>query len=156
MLQRFLNEVWIYSDKFIKFEITYRQSEAIKSRVLKELNLVDYFQLKDRLDGVNFYENAISRLAPFYYLETMYDVKWPISLLKKNIEDLDFCIINGECYYIITLKFGELNTGNLVENRSYLVFIRKGERQFYFCGKLSKNYNSKTNDINFKILEMIF
>ena len=156
MLEQFLQNIWSHSNKFRKFELTYKQIDFIKNIVLKELNLNDFYKLRDRLDGLNFYENAITRLAPFFYLQSIYDVMLPKTLLKNNVNDLDCCQINNEKFFIICFKFGETPIFNLKKNTKYLIFIRKGNRAFYFCGMFYEKVLDNTSKIEFAELEFDF
>ena len=146
----FYSGLWSLSRDFIKFELTIKELELIRSGVLTDLKLADAFKLNDRVEGIEYFERAIIKTSPFIFFKKYLNNEVPY----KNYSDyvrFSSISINGQLYNLVVIKFGEMPRIKVYrEDIETLIFIRRDKRIFYFAGKLPiKVYEDGNIDCSF-------
>lgn len=146
----FYSGLWSLSRDFIKFELTIKELELIRSGVLTDLKLADAFKLNDRVEGIEYFERAIIKTSPFIFFKKYLNNE----VTYKNYSDYDrfsSISINGQLYNLVVIKFGEMPRIKVYrEDIETLIFIRRDKRIFYFAGKLPiKVYEDGNIDCSF-------
>ena len=153
-MNNFYSDLWILSKDFIKFELTIKELELIKSGVLEDLKLADAFKLNDRVEGIDYYERATLKTSPFIFFKKYLDIEVPYNNYGdyKRFSSIN---INGQSYNNLVFKFGELPKIKIVnEFLDSIVIIKKDKRVFYFVGLISKN-QYKDEFIDFRQIDFI-
>ncbi len=144
-MKDFYINLWALSQDFIKFELTLKELESIRTGVLTDLKLSDAFKLNDRVEGIEYYERAILKTSPFIFFKKYLNNEVPL----KNFGDYDkftSISINNQQFNILVIKFGDLPKIKILNDQfQSLVFIKRDKRIFYFAGKLAEGVSIEGN-----------
>ncbi|MDQ1085629.1 hypothetical protein [Siphonobacter sp. SORGH_AS_1065] len=107
-MKQFLDEIQVYSDRFKTIKIGYSDKKKIEQTALKLLNLRDLNQLRDRFEGVLFYERFAKQLSCELALEKLLEIEFIDWEKKATIRDyLPKIEIDNTLVNINTINFGE-------------------------------------------------
>lgn len=150
-MKDFLTKIWAGNKSFESFEISIFDIEMVKDSVVKALSLRDYFQLKDKAEGVAYLDRTIKKTAPYLFFNKKIGIEVP-PLYNSDLSKYDTIIIKEILYQIIVICFGETPEVKLEnEGLPCLIFIQKNAKIFYFCGLIEPGtYGYIGNTINFK------
>ena len=147
-MQDYINKILKYREKFKVINLNYNDIDSIKEVVLKALGLTNINQLRDKYEGVSFYQNFSSRISGVIALEKLLGINlidWDNLSAKNYKPSLSINDIQVDVITASDRDFPVINTRN--ENPAIIV-LRPQEKSLWICGYASTeilNHNQNDN-----------
>jgi len=148
-MSSFLSEISDVKKTLNVINITWKDINDIKESILKEQNLKDLNELRDKFEGVAYYEAIHKKMSGVIALEKLFKrkfINWENlkpKLYKPIIE------VSGKKFLVVTTSFGKLPIIPTNNNLPIILAITKEERAIWLIGLL--NPENFDNSNNFKI-----
>jgi hypothetical protein len=138
-MKDFVNSVLSNIKKFKKITIYTKDIIFIQSKVLQLLELKDMNQLRDRFEGIYFYDKLLTRLLSTLALEKLLNIKIvEIENIKNSEFEINLLKI-GLDVEVKSFKFGELPILNKNISKSTIFTMYKEPNIIFICGFIDKN-----------------
>ncbi|MCH4896230.1 hypothetical protein E0494_05890 [Marinilabiliaceae bacterium JC040] len=147
-MNQFLSEISKIKNRIKVINITWQDINHIKTSILKEQNLKNLNELRDRFEGIAYYEAIYKKIAGVIALE---------KILKRRIIDWEnikpkeykpIIEISGTKYLVITTIFGDLPTIPKNNKLPIILTIAKEEKIIWAIGILNINDFSSLFDFS--------
>jgi hypothetical protein len=142
----FLKYVIPFKQKFISVKVTSLFIEKVKETVLDQLSLKNLNHLRDKFEGVAFYEKVLNFLFGLSVLENHLlcsIIDWKNVKQKKLRSNLALLNLNVD---VVTFRMGELPMLDKRSDRPVIFVLRRNEKNGWICGIASlKILNSTEN-----------
>lgn len=133
----FLKYVIPFKQKFISVKVTSLFTEKVKETVLNQLSLKNLNHLRDKFEGVAFYEKVLNFLFGLSVLENHLlcsIIDWRNVKKKKLQSNLALLNLNVD---VITFRMGELPILEKHSDRPVIFVLRRNEKSGWICGLAS-------------------
>ena len=142
----FLKYVIPFKQKFTSVKVTSLFTEKVKETVLDQLGLKNLNQLRDKFEGVAFYEKVLNFLFGLSVLENHLlcsIIDWRNVKQKKLQSNLALLNLDVD---VVTFKMGELPIVEKHSERPVIFVLRRNEKNGWICGLASvQTLNSLDN-----------
>ena len=133
-MKDFLIHVFPSRERFIVVKTIYAEVNRIESIVLNTLNLNSLNELRDKYEGVAFYNEFSREIYGTIAVEKLLKlnlINWSIINAKSYKADMNHAGFNVD---IITCKYGELPVIEKNIKRSAIITVKKDEKSVWICG----------------------
>lgn len=162
-MQDYINHILKNNSKFKVVNLNYSDNKNITNTVLETLKLTNINQLRDKYEGVSFYENFTNKISGVIAIEKLLNVEiidWKNVSAKNYIPKIN---IDNKEVDIITASDRDFPVINIVNDKPAIICLRPQEKFIWVCGfadkhtlnefqndKLIKGYiSSKSNETAF-------
>jgi len=146
-MQDYINRILKYREKFKVITLNYNDIDSIKEVVLKSLNLTNINQLRDKYEGVSFYQNFSNRISGVIALEKFLSINlidWD-NLTAKNYKPS--LSVNDKEVDVITASDRDFPVINALSVNPAIIVLRPQEKSLWICGYATKEVlNSNQNE----------
>ena len=145
----FLREIEYWKQKLKVVKLGIKDISLVREIIIKALGLNNINELRDKFEGVAFYENFLKKISGVLALENMLKTE----LVNKDTIDpkgyIPLIHIENNPILVITIDFGEFPKFPNNTNLPIILIVRKEERILWVIGfsdskKENVNPNQKT------------
>jgi hypothetical protein len=132
----FFKKILPFMPTFIQVKIERHLILKITDKILSQLNLSSISSLRDRFEGVAYYDKTLKKVGGLYTIHKLLKTEKFEFDINKDCKEF---IINDETFEILLFKFGQLPKLNVSNNQNRIVVMQKNDNCFYFCGVFEFN-----------------
>lgn len=136
-MREFVNEILSYREKFINVKIGYSDLNRIRLAVLKALNLKNINELRDRFEGVAFYENFSNKILGICAIEKLFEIElidWSNIQPKRFIPKISLPEIDVD---VVSCGNGKFPVINKINTKPAIITINMSDDYIWVCGLAS-------------------
>lgn len=126
-------------DNFVSLKLSLTFLKELQDEIQRHLQLDSLQQLRDKFEGVAYYDKELRHIGAFKTLESL--LKRPPRGTKFRINlknDYSKIIFEGKVYQIVVFRFGQLPKIKTIDVPvDYMFVMQRDSRNFSFCGVLN-------------------
>jgi hypothetical protein len=145
-MNSFLSEISNVKKTISVINIIWKDINNIKEIILKEQKLKNLNELRDKFEGVAYYETTHKKMAGVIALEKLFRIKfinWEIIKPKTYKPIIE---ILGKEYFVITTDFGTMPNIPKENKLPIILTVAKEEKVIWIIGLLPQNKLSDSSN----------
>ena len=132
----FFKKILPFIPYFIQVKIDRHFILKITDKILSQLNMSSISSLRDRFEGVAYYDKTLKKVGGLYTIHKLLKTEKFDFDINKDCKEF---VINNEKFEILLFKFGQLPKLHTSSNKNRIVVMQKNDNCFYFCGVFEFN-----------------
>ncbi|MCT4139363.1 hypothetical protein HZP65_01255 [Elizabethkingia anophelis] len=138
-MKEFVELLLKYKMNFDIIDIPYKDIHLIQKKVLSKLKLNNLNELRDRFEGMDFYERTLQRCLPILALEKKIK-RQIIDWVNVDIDDIKQVIdIDGRMVSTNIVKYGHLPLFDIDNSLPTIFFVHNDKKEVWICGFASSD-----------------
>ena len=138
-MQEFLDAIRPVKENLETVKLSRKEITLIRELVIKSLKLRNVNELRDRFEGVQFYNNFLGKIAPIIVLEKIIESRLIElnSIQPKAFEPI--LHIENNSFHFVTSDYGEIPALDTTKADYIILAIKKDENSFWLLGKIKSS-----------------